>query len=257
MSLEPPPVRGELVNGVLTLTLNRPRARNAINREMRGRLCQLLSDASVDPAVRVVVLRGAGISFCAGGDVTEMGHGPADSAAKLAMAKQIVQKITDMPKPVVAAVRGHAVGAGFSLALACDFVVADETASFQSVFIRRALVPDMGLTFWLARQVGLLRAKELTLTGRRLDAQEAFGLGLVARLWPAAEFEDQLAAFSFELAASYTATMGLTKRLLNRTFESDLSAALDAEGLAQTLASSSPEHLDGLTPPATRPLPHV
>lgn len=246
MSAEPPAVRSDLDDGVLTLTLNRPRARNAINRDMRGQLRQLLSDGGVDPAVRVVVLTGEGVSFCAGGDVKEMGGGPADSAAKLAMAKQIVQSITDMPKPVVAAVRGHAVGAGFSLALACDFVVADDTATFQSVFIRRALVPDMGLAFWLARQVGLHRAKDLALTGRPMDAHEAFRLGLVARLWPAAEFADRLAAFSSELAASHTAAMGLTKRLLNRTFESDLAAVLDAESVAQALASSSPEHLASL-----------
>lgn len=246
-------VLSDLAGGVLTLTLNRPRARNAINRAMRSQLRQLLSAASIDPDVRVVVLTGDEVAFCAGGDFKEMGRGPADSAAKLAVAKQMVQTIADMPKPVVAAVRGHAAGAGFSLALACDFVVADETALFQSVFVRRALVPDMGLTFWLARQVGLQRAKEIALTGRRVDAREALALGLVARLWPAADFPAELATFTAALASSYTAAMGLTKRLLNRTFESDLSAVLDAESLAQTLASSSEEHLASLAQLAESP----
>jgi 2-(1,2-epoxy-1,2-dihydrophenyl)acetyl-CoA isomerase len=233
-------------DGICTLRLNRPEARNALNRALRTQLRTALTEVSIDPEVAVLVLTGDDRAFCAGGDVKEMGGGAADSAAKLAKAKQIVQLIAEMPKPVVAAVRGHAAGAGFSLALACDFIVADPTAVFTSVFIRRALIPDMGATYWLARQVGIHRAKDIAMSGRPIMAQEAFDLGIVARLWSAEDFEVELGAFARQLAGGPTAALGLTKQLINRAFESDLSAALDAEALAQGLASSSPEHLDGL-----------
>ena len=236
---EQPTILRTLEAGVLTLRLNRPAARNAINRQMRGELRSMLQDAAADPDTRVVVLAGDERAFCSGGDIKEMGGGAADSAAKLALAKQVVQLIADLPKPVVAAVRGHAAGAGFSLALACDFVVVDQTALFRSAFITRGLVPDMAGTYWLARQVGLYRAKDIALTGRPVTAQEAFDLGIAARLWSTPEFDEQLSRFSRSLADGPTLAFGLTKRLINRAFESDLGAALDAEALAQTIASSS------------------
>ena len=235
-----------LHDGVLTIQLNRPRARNAINREMRRLLRAILLDAGADESVRALVIAGDERAFCSGGDTKEMGNGGEDSSAKLLMSKHIVQLIADMPKPVVAGVGGHAAGAGFSLALACDFIVVDETAVFRSVFIDRALVPDMAGTYWLARQVGLMRAKDIALTGRPVDAQEAYALGIAVRLWPSATFATELAAFAGALAAGPVRALGMTKQLINHAFEKDLGAALDAEALAQAIASSSPEHLAGL-----------
>jgi 2-(1,2-epoxy-1,2-dihydrophenyl)acetyl-CoA isomerase len=234
------------VEAVTRINFNRPSARNAINWELRRALVQALEDASRDHSVRVVVLAGDERAFCAGGDVKEMGFGPRDTSDKLLIAKRINQLISEMDKPVVAEVRGYASGAGFGLALACDFVLADESAIFQSSFIQRGLVPDMGTTYWLIRQVGLHRAKEIIFTGRSVGATEAFELGFVSRLWSVAEFRSQADALERELAEQPSVGLGLTKRMLNRALESDLSSAMDAERIGQLVASASDEHLSYL-----------
>jgi 2-(1,2-epoxy-1,2-dihydrophenyl)acetyl-CoA isomerase len=231
---------------VTRITFNRPSARNAINWELRRALVQALDDASRDHSVRVVVLSGDERAFCAGGDVKEMGFGPRDTSDKLLIAKRINQLISEMDKPVVAEVRGYASGAGFGLALACDIVLADESAIFQSSFIQRGLVPDMGTTYWLIRQVGLHRAKEIIFTGRSVEAVEAYELGFVSRLWASADFRSQADALERELAEQPSVGLGLTKRMLNRSMESDLSSALDAERASQLIAATSDEHLSYL-----------
>ena len=183
------------------------------------------------------------------GDIKEMGNGPADNAMKLGLAKQIVQAIADMPKPVVAVVRGHAAGAGFSAALACDLVVADETARFHASFVDRGLVPDMGASYWLVRQVGLHRAKAILLTGRVLTGQDGLELGFVSHFWPKGDLEKRLRELTSALAAASPTALGLTKRMLNRAFETDLSASLDTELVSQLLAADSSEARGAL--PAT------
>lgn len=235
------PLLSDLEGGVLTLQLNRPEARNAINTLLRGQLRDAVQAAAVDTAVRVIVIRGDRTAFCAGGDIKEMSGDPLVNAAKLAIAKQIVTAIADMAKPVVAVVQGHAAGAGFSLAAACDLIVADDNAKFHAPFVGRGLVPDMGATYWLVRQLGLHRAKDLFLTARSLTALEAYELGLVSRYWPDGDVEERLSELTSALAATAPAAVGLTKRLLNRALETDLSAALDAELTAQSLAANSPE----------------
>jgi 2-(1,2-epoxy-1,2-dihydrophenyl)acetyl-CoA isomerase len=240
------PLLSSLVDGVLTLQLNRTRARNAINRVLRMQLRDALQSAAVDPAVRVVVIRGDERAFCAGGDVKEMGNGAADNAVKLSLAKQIVQAMADMSKPVVAVVRGHAVGAGFGFALACDLIVADESATFGAPFVGIGLAPDMGASYWLIRQVGLHRAKDILLNSRTITAAEAHELGIVARLWPAAELDSRLEELTSSLAAASPTALGLTKRMLNRAFEVDLSAALDTELVSQLVAAESSEAKEAL-----------
>jgi 2-(1,2-epoxy-1,2-dihydrophenyl)acetyl-CoA isomerase len=244
------PLLASVEREVLTLQLNRPRARNAINRVLRVQLRDALQAAAVDDAIRVVVLRGDERSFCAGGDIKEMGNGPADNAMKLGLAKQIVQAIADMPKPVVAVVRGHAAGAGFSTALACDFVVADESARFHASFVDRGLVPDMGASYWLVRQVGLHRAKAILLTGRVLTGQDGLELGFVSHVWPKGDLESRLHELTSALAAASPTALGLTKRMLNRAFETDLSASLDTELVSQLLAADSSEARGTLPPTA-------
>jgi 2-(1,2-epoxy-1,2-dihydrophenyl)acetyl-CoA isomerase len=236
------PLLVSFADGVLRLQLNRPKARNAINWAMRRELHRVLGEASHDTAVRVVVLAGDERAFCSGGDVKQMGGGDTDTSDKLIMMKAISETVTGMPKPVVAEVRGHAAGAGFGLALMCDLVLADETAVFTSTFIRIGLVPDLGLAYWLPRQVGLHRAKEIILTGRAIGAQEALSLGLVARVWDTETFRAHADEFIGVLSAQAGAGMGLTKPLLNQTFENSLSSTLDSERLAQITAAHSHEH---------------
>ena len=228
--------------GVLWLTLNRPQARNAINDELRTLLLEHLAAAAA-PEVRAVVIQGNERAFSAGADVNEMGGEPGSIADMLEQGRTMVEAISRLPKPVIAAVRGHAAGSGFSIAMACDIIVADETAVFYSVFAKLGLIPDLAATHWLARQVGLYRAKEIVFTARPVSAAEAHELGLVTRLWPAADFDAELGRLAGELAAGPTAALGVAKRLLNRTFETDLSTALELEKLGQLVAVSSEDHL--------------
>ena len=234
-------LRTEVIDGVLWLTLNRPQARNALNHDLRGRLLDTLRTVAVSPQVRVVVIRGDDKAFSAGGDVKEMTP-DGGTAGKLETGRSIVDALARLPKPVVAAVRGHAAGAGFSMALGSDFVVADTTAVFRSVFVDRGLVPDMGATFWLARQVGLLRAKDIMLTGRPVSAREAHELGIVARLFEPAGFDAGLTELVTKLAQGPTLAYGATKRLLNAAFEAGLSEQLDAEALSQLYATGTQDH---------------
>jgi len=229
-------------DGALWLTFNRPEARNAINFEMRALLRQHLRETARDPRVRVVVLRGDVTAFCAGGDVTEMGGGPDVAAGKLAVGAEIVRALAELNRPVIAGVQGHAAGAGFSIALACDLVVADTSAQFRASFVGRGLVPDMGGTYWLARQVGLHRAKEIFLTGRVVTAEEAHQLGFVSQVFDPAEFEARLGTLVADLAHGHVEAMGATKVLLNQSGGRDLPAQLDAEAAAQVSLSASDEH---------------
>ncbi|MGH3860720.1 enoyl-CoA hydratase/isomerase family protein, partial [Actinokineospora sp.] len=178
------PVLVQARDGALEITLNRPRVLNAMNGDLRARLWSELTQAARDDAVRVVVLRGSGSAFCSGADVRDLAAEPTTTLGTLDMGRDIVTAVANMPKPVVAAVRGAAVGAGMSLALACDLVVADPTAVFHPIFVRRGLAPDWGCAHWLVRHLGLARAKDVLLTGRSLAAAEAHALGLIARLWP-------------------------------------------------------------------------
>lgn len=228
--------------GVLWLTLNRPHARNAINDELRRLLLEHLGAAAA-PDVRAVVIQGHERAFSAGADVTEMGGEPGTIADMLEQGRTMVEAISRLPKPVIAAVRGPAAGSGFSIAMACDIIVADETAVFYSVFTKLGLIPDLAATHWLARQVGLHRAKEIVFTARPVRATEAHELGLVTRLWPAADFQAELGRLAHELASGPTAAFGVAKRLLNRTFETDLSTALELEKLGQLVMVSSEDHL--------------
>jgi 2-(1,2-epoxy-1,2-dihydrophenyl)acetyl-CoA isomerase len=227
---------------VLYITLNRPQRLNAMNDRMRSELLTALQESAEDPDARAVVIRGAGASFCAGGDVTEMATGSQSSSARLLRGRRLIEALAHHPKPLIAAVQGYAVGAGFSLALACDIIVASPDARFSMVFIKRALIPDMGATYFLARQIGLYRAKELALSGRVLDATEAHQLGIVSSIWPTEQFADDLHRYASTLAAGPTLAMGATRRLMNRTFETDLAGVLELEALAQPLMAVSEDH---------------
>lgn len=225
------------------LRLNRPKSLNAINGELRESLHAKLLDASADGEVRCVVLTGNGRAFCSGGDVKEMGDGKAlTSARKLYRSKQVVEAIVNMDKPVIAGVNGAAVGAGMNLALACDLIVASESAVFSEVFSQRGLVPDMGGTYFLARQVGMYRAKELVFSGRAFSADEARELGIVSHVWPEEDFGTNLERYAEEIASSATVALGLAKRMINRSFETDLSTALELESFAQGIAGTTEDH---------------
>jgi 2-(1,2-epoxy-1,2-dihydrophenyl)acetyl-CoA isomerase len=234
------------VNGVLWLTLNRPEARNAINHELRALLLHAITVTAQDPKIRVVVIQGDEKAFCSGGDVKEMGVDKSIVAVKLREGSAVIQGVANLAKPVIAGVRGHASGAGFSLAMACDHIVAQDDATFTSIFSKRGLIPDLSGTFWLARQVGLYRAKDIVFSARPVSAIEAHSLGLVTTLTTVQNYQSELNAVVERFATGPTLAYGLAKRLLNQTFESDLATALEREGLSQGELSTSNDHLNAI-----------
>ncbi|MFJ3497647.1 enoyl-CoA hydratase/isomerase family protein [Streptomyces sp. NPDC086091] len=237
---------------VTTLTLNRPEALNALTPALRDRLIALLGDASADPDVRAVVLTGTGRGFCAGADLRGSGGGGERVAGDVARtlrlgAQRLIGAVLDCEKPVIAAVNGTAAGLGAHLALACDLVLATESARFVEVFVRRGLVPDGGGAYLLPRLVGPQRAKELMFFGDTLTAPEAARLGLVNRVVPPGELAATAQAWADRLATGPTRALALTKQLVNASLDSDRATAFAAEAAAQEINLTTSDAHEGLT----------
>ena len=234
--------------GVRTLTLDRPDALNALDRELKDVLLAALRGAARDRTVRTVVLTGAGRAFCAGQDLRERGGPAAPSLADELRERYIpiVEALHRLEKPVVAAVNGVAAGAGFSLALACDLRVMAETASFISAFGRIGLVPDSGLSWFLPRLVGPARAAEIIFTTDPVDAVTAERIGLVDRVVPAEVCLAEAQALAARLAMGAPIAIGLAKRSLAFSLEHDLAASLAFEADLQGIAGRSADHAEGV-----------
>jgi 2-(1,2-epoxy-1,2-dihydrophenyl)acetyl-CoA isomerase len=233
--------------GVRTLTLDRPDALNALDRELKDVLLAALRGAARDRAVRAVVLTGAGRAFCAGQDLRERGDGTPSLAGELRERYiPIVEALHRLEKPVVAAVNGVAAGAGFSLALACDLRVMAETATFISAFGRIGLVPDSGLSWFLPRLVGPARAAEIIFTTDPVDAVAAERIGLVNRVVSAETCLAEAQALAARLALGAPLAIGLAKRSLAFSVEHDLSASLAFEAELQGIAGRSADHAEGV-----------
>jgi 2-(1,2-epoxy-1,2-dihydrophenyl)acetyl-CoA isomerase len=226
------------------IRLNRPEKLNAMTPQMKARLVQAFGEAGHDPQVRCVVVTGNGRAFSAGGDIGSMENAGrlSDSAERAITSAQVATALLMLPKPVIAAVNGLACGSGFSLALACDILVASDAAWFSQNFRDRGLIPDSGSTYFLVRQVGLYRAKEMVFSGRRVSADEARDLGIVSQVWPAADFVARAGAYAADLATGPTVALGLSKRLLASAFEISPAVAIEREGLAQGIANSTEDH---------------
>jgi 2-(1,2-epoxy-1,2-dihydrophenyl)acetyl-CoA isomerase len=240
-------------DGVLWLTLNRPEAANAVTPAQRNRLIELLADASEQADVRVVVLGANGKHFCTGADLrssssasaARVGQERPDGAPDRVVgdvarmlrrgAQRLVAGVLDCEKPVIAAVNGTAAGLGAHLALASDLVIASDNARFIEVFVRRGLVPDAGGAWLLPRLVGLQRAKELMFFGDDVPAARAEQLGLVNRVVPADALDDTVAEWAKRLAAAPTQSIGMAKRLVNRSLDVDRATAFEEEAVAQEL----------------------
>jgi 2-(1,2-epoxy-1,2-dihydrophenyl)acetyl-CoA isomerase len=236
---------------VVTVTLNRPEARNALDLVMRRELVTALDDIEADPSARVLVLTGAGGHFCAGGDVKSMQSGqatqtPAGGRARVVALNRLVLRLVDFPRPVIAMVDGFAVGAGCNLALCCDLIVASDRAKFGEVFARIGLVPDGGGSWLVSRMVGLARAKELIFTAEIIEAAEAARIGLVNRVVPARELAATTRALAARIAQGPPAALAMAKHMVNRAASTDLATALDVEAFSQAIASTSAEHREGL-----------
>jgi 2-(1,2-epoxy-1,2-dihydrophenyl)acetyl-CoA isomerase len=240
------PLLTALDDGVLTITLDRPDALNALTSDLRRRLRGALNQARKDDAVRAVVVTGAGRAFCAGADL-KAGAGERQFRAILeAEYNPLIRAIRELPKPVISAVNGVAAGAGVSLALAGDLVLAADSASFAPAFHRIALVPDSGLARTLVRALGRHRAIAILTGPDPLSATEAHALGLVAEVVPADELPEAAKGWAGRLAAGPTRTFGYTKRLLNAAEDDELPAALAREAALQELAGRTDDHVEGI-----------
>lgn len=238
-------------NGVRRLTLNRPEVLNAVTREQRERLIERLADASADPDVRAVVLTATGKGFCAGADLRgapSTGERVAGDVARMIRrgAQRLITAVLDCEKPVIAAVNGTAAGLGAHLALACDLVLAAESARFIEVFVRRGLVPDGAGAYLLPRLIGPRRAKELLFFGDAVPAAEALRLGLVNRVVPDGELAAVAREWAERLAAGPTRALALTKQLVNASLDGDRAAALAAEATAQEINMSTADAQEGV-----------
>ena len=234
-------------DGLAMVTLDRPEKMNALTVEMREALGTAFETAGRDPLVRAVLLRSSGKAFCASGDVSKMGHfTPASGRELLKLAHRMVRNLANIEKPVVAATRGAVAGIGWSMALACDAVIASETSRFTQVFRHVGLVPDGGAVYFLTQHLGPLRAKELVYSGRRIDAQEALSLGLVTRVVADDALDAVALAHARELASGPTFALGVAKKMFKLMHQPDLETLLDAEAWAQGLTLLTDDHKEGV-----------
>jgi 2-(1,2-epoxy-1,2-dihydrophenyl)acetyl-CoA isomerase len=239
----------EVEEGVATLTLNRPDALNALNLALKAELAAAIAEIRDRDDVRAVLLTGAGRGFCAGGDIKEMDPNRTPPAARRRMLKiltEILLPLTRLEKPVVAAVNGHAHGAGVSLALASDIVYAAESAVFSLAFSRLGLIPDTGALFLLPRRVGVARAKELVFSARRFSAAEAEELGIVLRVLPDDELLPAATELARRLGAGPTIALGIAKRLLDQSLLLSPEDMAELEAYGQAVATATNDHAEGI-----------
>lgn len=240
-------VRYEVRDAVAIVTLDRPEKLNALTVEMREALATCFAQAANDGTVRAVLLQSSGKAFCASGDVSRMAEfTPESGRAVLALAHRMIRNLVAIDKPVVCATRGAVAGIGWSLALACDLVIASTTARFSLVFRHVGLVPDGGAVWFLTQHLGTLQAKELVFSGRRVEASEALALGLVTKVVADDDLDAYAWQTAFELAAGPTLALGMSKRMFRMMHSPDLESLLAAEAWSQSVALQTEDHREGV-----------
>jgi enoyl-CoA hydratase/carnithine racemase len=226
--------------GVVTLTLNRPYVRNAIDLVMWDELREVFTAVAANPDDRVLVLTGSGTAFCAGADRTTLPALQAGGLDRMRAVGEVALALHRLPKPSIARVNGAAVGAGCNLALGCDLVIAADNAIFWQSFSAAAATVDAGGTWLLPRLVGLHRAKQLALLARPVGANEAERIGLVNAVVPAAQLNSAVADWAERLAHLAPGALSLTKSMLDRSFGSTMEASLEDEARSQALSFADP-----------------
>lgn len=228
---------------LITLVLNRPEVRNALSDQIRDRLATIVREIESDDSIRAVLIRGSGEHFCSGGDVKAMAEGQCATAQsrldRMRSYHTLIVSLAQLPKPVVAAVDGVAYGAGFGLALLADIMLVSSRARFCMAFQRVGLVPDFGATFSLPRAVGIQRAREIMLSAREINAQEAVRLGLALEMVAPECLHARAKAISLALTQASPLACGLTKRMLQAAPCAALPQMLEMESTAQSIAATS------------------
>lgn len=244
-------VRSE--QSVLHIVLDRPERKNALGQAGMLRIIDALEAASTDSSLRAIVLSGAGADFCSGadwvarnaGDDTRPRTGSIQRRTPV-QAHRIIELILEVQLPVVCAMRGWAAGIGCQIALASDFTIATDTSVFWEPFMERGFTPDSGATWLLPRLVGVARAKELLLLGRKVTGREACDWGMILRSVPESDFDAAVTELVAQVANAPTVAVGLTKRNIHRALTASLKDAMEAEANALELSSRSPDFKEGL-----------
>ncbi len=235
-------------NGVATLKLHRPEVYNAFNDELTYELQDALKSAAKDEHVRVLVLTGEGKAFCSGQDL-KAASGQEKRSFMESLHKRynpIIRAMRSLPKPIVCRLNGVAAGAGCSLALACDIIVASTEATLIEVFINIGLVPDSGSSYFLPRLVGMAKAFELCSMGSRVKAEEALVLGLINKVVEPDQLDATVAQYTDYFAKAPTRSIGLIKKMLNKSTTSTLDEMLDYEAYCQEIAGTSVDYKEGV-----------
>lgn len=241
----------EVDNGVATITLNRPERYNAFIDEMNFALTKAFKAAKKDESVRVVVLTGAGEkAFCSGQDVKAVKDQVGERNLGDSVRKRynpMIKAMRSMEKPIICRLNGVAAGAGCSIVLACDLIVAADHAKLMEVFVNIGLVLDSGSSFFLPRMVGSHRAFEMCTMGTKVTAQEAKDWGIVSQVVPLAELDEAVEKYTDYYKNAPTKAIGMIKKMINHSFQSDLDTMLELEAQYQEVAGNSEDHKEGVT----------
>lgn len=235
-------------NGVATITLNRPEVYNAFNDGLTSELQQVLKSVKKEDEIRVLVITGAGKGFCSGQDLKDASENPvrvfSDSIHQ--RYNPMIKLIRSMPKPVICRLNGVAAGAGCSLALACDLILAADSAVLLEIFVNIGLVLDSGSSYFLPRAVGYARAFEMSTMGTRVTAQQALEWGMVNAVAPLEDLDSLVKKYTDYYAAAPTKAIGLMKRMLNKSQAASLDEMLDYEAYCQDIAGATHDHKEGV-----------
>ena len=238
----------EKIDVVGKITLNRPEKYNSFVQEMAMSLQNTLKNCANDGSIRCILITGAGKAFCAGQDLKETtdSKGPEIEQIVREHYNPIIRKIRAIDKPVIAAVNGVAAGAGANLALACDIVVASQSANLIQAFSKIGLIPDSGGTYFLPRLIGLPKATAIMMTGEPVSAEKAEKMGMIYAVYEDAEFESKSLELAKSISTMPTKGLGYTKKLLNHSLNNSLEEQLDLEAQTQALSAKSEDHKEGI-----------
>jgi len=239
------PLLLELDQGVAKITLNLPEVRNALSVEIRMGLGEMFKKLGEDEAVKVVILTGSGKAFCAGGDIRTMeGETAVSGRLRLKKGHALIKTMLGLEKPIIGAINGMAAGAGVSIAMACDLLVASEEARFVLSFSKIGLVPDLGLFYSLPLRIGVAKAKELMFLGDVIEAREAERFGMVNRVVAAEKLDEEVKALALRLVNGPGQSYAMIKSALNH-WPTDLDSLLEMEATMQAVAFSSQDFEEG------------
>ncbi|MBB2480492.1 enoyl-CoA hydratase/isomerase family protein [Bacillus sp. APMAM] len=246
----------EVKDHVAWITMNRPQNLNAFNSKMKEEITKSIKLAANDKEVRAIVITGAGRAFSSGQDLQDVEVDTDYGELIRKYYNPMIRQIASTEKPIIAAVNGTAAGAGMSLALACDFRLASSKASFIEAFIHVGLVPDSGNFYYLPRMVGHAKAMELAILGEKVSAETAKEYGLVTKVISIENWDEEVEAFALKLASMPTKTIGLIKRYMHQSWESNLYEMLEKEAYAQKIAGQTLDHKEGIAAFLEKRKPH-